>query len=81
MRDLTRLAIDHGDRLQSTGYALETLANLLGADGSEHHLSYADINGLTHAVRALAGYASAAGLELYEAGELAGGLESVGGAQ
>ena len=81
MRNLVRLAIDHGDRLQSTGYALETLANLLGADGSEHDLTPSDINGLTHAVRALAGYVSAAGLEVYEAGELAGGLENAGGAQ
>lgn len=81
MRDLIPLAIEHGDRLQSTGYALETLANLLGCDGSEHHLTRQDINGLTHAVRALAGYAFAAGLEIYEAAELAGALESKGGAQ
>nr|WP_286948729.1 hypothetical protein [Pseudomonas sp. UBA6718] len=80
MRDLLPLAIEHGDRLQSTGYALETLANLLGCDGSEHHLTQQDINGLTHAVRALAGYAFAAGSEIYEAAELAGALEAKGGA-
>lgn len=72
MNHLTQLALDHGDRLQSTGYALTTLADLLGADGSEHHLTKSDINGLTHAVRALGGYAFAAGMELYEAAELAG---------
>lgn len=81
MRDLLPLAIEHGDRLESAGYALETLANLLGCDGSEHHLTRQDVNGLTHAVRALAGYARAAGSELYEAAELAGALESKGGAQ
>lgn len=83
MRDLLPLAIEHGDRLQSTGYALETLANLLGCDGSEHHLSRQDINGLTHAVRALGGYALAAGAELYEAVQLALATEqnANGGAQ
>lgn len=76
MSNLTTLAIDHGDLLQSTAYALETLANLLGADGSEHHLARSDTNGLIHAVRALSGYVSAAGLALYEAAELAGEREA-----
>lgn len=79
MRDLIPLAIEHGDRLCSTAYALKTLADLIGCDGSEHHLSEQDINGLTHAVRALAGYVGAAALELYEAAEMAGGLEQQGG--
>lgn len=78
--NLQRAAIDHGDHLQSLGFALEVLGNLLGADGSEHHLTQSDRNGLAHAVRALGGYAHAAGLELYEAGELSGALEQ-GGAQ
>ena len=83
MSNLTTLAIDHGDLLQSTAYALETLANLLGADGSEHHLSAQDVDGLAHAVRALGGYALAAGAELYEAGQLAVAIEqdATGGAQ
>ncbi len=76
MSNLGKLAIDHGDLLQSTAYALETLADLLGADGSEHHLTRSDTNGLTHAVRALSGYVSAAGMALYEAAELAGELEA-----
>lgn len=79
-RNLQRAAIKHGDVLGSLGFALETLANLLGADGSEHHLSASDRAGLVHAVRALSGYAHAAGMELYEAGELSGSLEQ-GGAQ
>jgi hypothetical protein len=76
MSSLGKLAIDHGDLLGSAGYALEAIANLLGADGSEHHLTPGDTNGLTHAVRALAGYVSAAGFALYEAAELAGALEA-----
>jgi hypothetical protein len=73
MLNLPRIAMDHGERLHSLGYALATLGDLIGADGSEHHLSPQDINGLTHAVRALGGYAVAAGAALYEAGELAAG--------
>jgi len=49
-----RLACDAGDRLASAGLGLSTIANLLGADGSEHHLTHADQLGLAHAVRALA---------------------------
>lgn len=75
MRELQRLAIEHGDLLSSAGRALETVANLLGVDGAEHHLGSADINGLTHAVRAIAGYVEAAGLSIYEAAEMAGALE------
>jgi hypothetical protein len=69
MSNLARLAIDHGDRLMSASYALETIANLLGCDGFEHHLGKDDINGLNHAIRALAGYSWAAGSALYEAAE------------
>lgn len=77
-RDLQRAAIKHGDMLGSLGFALETLANLLGADGSEHHLDASDRAGLLHAVRALGGYAHEAGMELYEAAELSGALEQGG---
>lgn len=70
MSRLIALAIDHGDLLQSTGHALGTLANLLGADDCEHHLTPGDSEGLTHAVRALSGYVLAAGAALYEAGQL-----------
>jgi hypothetical protein len=76
MSNLGKLAIEHGDLLASTGYALKTLADLLGVDGSEHNLTQHDTNGLTHAVRALAGYVSAAGLALYDAAEMAGALEA-----
>lgn len=69
MADLTVLATHHGDQLQSMGLALEALGNLLGADGSEHNLNSRDLDGLAHAVRALGGYAFAAGVELYAATE------------
>lgn len=77
-RNLQRAAIKHGDLLGSLGFALETIANLLGADGSEHHLNASDRTGLVHAVRVMSGYAHAAGLELYEAAELSGALEQGG---
>ena len=49
-----RLVCDAGDRLASAGLGLSTIADLLGADGSEHHLTPADQLGLAHAVRAIA---------------------------
>ncbi|MCQ4280468.1 hypothetical protein NA643_15345 [Pseudomonas stutzeri] len=70
MMALNSLATELGNRLQSAAYGLETLGNLLGADGSEHLLSDADMSGLAHAVCALAGYVQAAGLELFEAAEM-----------
>lgn len=78
--NLQRAAIDHGDHLQSLGFALEVLGDLLGADGSEHHLTQSDRDRLAHAVRALGGYAHAAGMELYAAAELAD-APAQGGAQ
>lgn len=75
MRDLKSLALEHGDLLLSTGYALETLANLLGADGSQHELTPDEYSGLTHAVRALSGYAGAAGLVLSGAAVMADAQE------
>lgn len=43
-----------GSRLLSAGYGLETISALLGADDLEHHLTPDDLNGLSHAVSALA---------------------------
>lgn len=68
---MNRRVMGHGDRLHSLGYALETIGNLLGADGAEHHLSQQEIDGLAHAVRALGGYALAAGADVYEVAQLA----------
>ncbi|HCG39047.1 hypothetical protein V8Z77_08250 [Stutzerimonas stutzeri] len=72
MSSLTQLAMKHGDQMMSAGYALETLADLLGGDGSEHHLSSQDLDGLRHAVRALGGFALLAGAELCQAAEQGG---------
>jgi hypothetical protein len=72
---VARIAFEHGDRILSMGYALETIANLLGCDGAEHLLSSTDRHGLTHCVRALAGYALGAGQALCEAAEMAGALQ------
>lgn len=80
-RRVLKAAIDHGDLLGSAGYALETLANLLGCDGSEHHLTNDEYSGLLHSVRTISGYLRAAGFDLYEAAELAGALEDDGGAK
>ena len=75
MRELQIIAMEQGDRLVSAGRALDTLVNLLGVDGSEHHLRSSDVTGLQHAVRAIAGYVSIAGSTIYEAAEMAGALE------
>lgn len=61
------LAFRSGDRLASVGMALDTIANLLGADGSEHHLTPSDRNGLIHAVRAFADQVRRSGYDLAEA--------------
>ncbi|WP_312842433.1 hypothetical protein [Stutzerimonas nitrititolerans] len=72
MSRLAKLAMKHGDQMMSAGNALETLADLLGCDGLEHHLSDDDLNGLRHAVRALGGYALLAGSQLYSEANLGG---------
>lgn len=59
-----RLACDAGDRLASAGLGLSTIADLLGADGSERHLTHADQLGLAHAVRALAELVKCDGYDL-----------------
>lgn len=61
------LAFRTGDRLASAGLALDTIADLLGADGCEHHLTHSDHNGLIHAVRALADLVKRSGYDLAEA--------------
>lgn len=61
------LAFRTGDQLSSAGMALDTIANLLGADGCEHHLTPFDRNGLTHAVRALADHVKRSGYALTDA--------------
>lgn len=67
---LARTADEHGNRLSSAGLALEALANLLGHDGGEHHLSDAQMYGLTCAVHSIGMYVRDAGLLLCEKVEM-----------
>lgn len=67
---LAHAADEHGNRLSTAGLALETLANLLGHDGSEHHISDDQMYGLTCAVHSIGMYVRDAGLLLCEKVEL-----------
>lgn len=69
MNHLTHLAMSRGDRLICTGYALNTIADLLGCDGCDHGLTDKQLNGLHHAIKALAGFVETAGFDLAEAAE------------
>jgi hypothetical protein len=66
---LAKAADDHGNRLATAGLALETLANLLGLDGSEHHLSDAQAYGLTCAVSAIGALVRDTGFDLCDKAE------------
>lgn len=72
MSELARIADQHGNRMVVAGCALNTIADLLGCDGVEHHLSAEHVNGLHHAVKALASLVQAAGFELCEHAEQEG---------
>lgn len=61
---LAKIADDQGNLMSTAGLALETLANLLGHDGSEHHLSDAQAYGLTCAVHSIGALVREAGLTL-----------------
>lgn len=67
MSDFLRMADLTGNELVSAGIGLETIANLLGADGIERHLSDDDVNGLQHALLVLGTYIKSTGYELCEA--------------
>lgn len=69
MSVLAPMADRHGDRLICAGYALNTIADLLGCDGAEHHLNTDHLNGLHNAVKALAAFIETAGFDLSEAAE------------
>jgi hypothetical protein len=69
MSALVQMADRHGDRLICTGYALDTIADLLGCDGAEHHLNSDHLNGLHHAVKALGAFIKSVGFDLSEAAE------------
>ncbi|AVK08329.1 hypothetical protein ISF08_11190 [Pseudomonas aeruginosa] len=77
MRNLVKLSDSIGGNLTGAGFALETIANLLGADGCEHFLNKDHINGLVHAVLTISVYVKDAGYDLCEAAEIAqeGGVQ------
>ncbi len=62
-----RLAYDSGNRLISAGLGLSVIADLLGADGSEHYLEPAQLDRLAHAVSAIAELVKRDGYDLTEA--------------
>jgi len=66
---LAHAADDHGNRLCTTGLALETLANLLGHDGGEHHLSDSQMYGLACAVHAIGTAVRESGFDLCDKAE------------
>ena len=61
---LAHAADEHGNRLTTAGLALETLANLMGHDGSEQYLSDAQAYGLTCAVSCIGALIREAGFDL-----------------
>ncbi|MCY1201755.1 hypothetical protein D9M68_880980 [compost metagenome] len=69
MNTFARIADRHGDRLLTASYALNTLADLLGCDGLEHHLSDRDLKGLHHAIKAISDLMQCSAMELYGTAE------------
>lgn len=66
---LAKAVNDHGNRLTTSGLALETLANLLGHDGVEHHLSENQVYGLACAVHAIGTAVRESGFDLCDKAE------------
>ena len=69
MSELQKITWDRGNDLCSVGFALEAIADLLGADGSEHGITDSLQNGLHHAIRAMGAFTSVIGGELCEASD------------
>lgn len=72
MNNFARIADLQGDRLLTAGYALSTIADLLGCDGLEHHLSNKDLNGLHHAVKAISELMKCSAIDLYSVADKIG---------
>lgn len=81
MSDLSRTADDLGNTLTRAGLGLKTISDLLGCDGCEHHLTAENINGLHHAVAAIADLVAMAGYELCIQVEIAEPMDSKEGNQ
>lgn len=69
MNSLARIATDHGNRLIGASLALITIADLLGVDSAEHHLSSDHIEGLQHAAKVIAEVVKNSGYDLCEQAE------------
>lgn len=67
MSDFLRMVDLAGSDLASAGIGLETIGNMLGADGIERLLSEDDLNGLQQAVLALGSYIKSTGYGLCSA--------------
>ncbi|MDH4611159.1 hypothetical protein [Pseudomonas sp. BN102] len=59
------IADRQGDRILTASYALGTIADLLGCDGLEHHLSDRDLNGLHHAIKTISDLMQCSAMDLY----------------
>ncbi|WP_455232342.1 hypothetical protein [Geopseudomonas aromaticivorans] len=71
MSTLANVATEHADNMVCIGLGLEAIADLLGG-GSEHALTTDQVNGLHHAVLALARMAKGAGYDLAKHAEGSG---------
>ncbi len=63
---INKLVFDRDCDLYAIGFALQSIGELLGADGSEHNLSTKQANGLNHAVDALGSFVLSIAGELCE---------------
>ncbi|AOE83567.1 hypothetical protein [Pseudomonas sp. TCU-HL1] len=66
MNNFARIADLQGDRLLTAGYALSTIADLLGCDGLDHGLSDKDLKGLHHAVKSISELMECLAMDLYK---------------
>lgn len=81
INDIKRQTDTYGNGLMCAGMGLETLSNILGADGCEHSLDTKDITGLLHAVHALGLYVKQAGCAMCSIAETLGEHPSATAAQ
>ncbi|MCY1419098.1 hypothetical protein D9M71_346770 [compost metagenome] len=72
MNSVARIADHQGDRILIASYALNTIADLLGCDGLEHHLSDQDLKGLHHAVKTISDLMKCSAMDLYNVADRLG---------
>ncbi|WP_330115008.1 hypothetical protein SA496_02425 [Pseudomonas sp. JS3066] len=72
MNNVAHIADLQGDRLLTASYALNTIADLLGCDGLEHHLSDKDLKGLHHAIKSISDLMKCSAMDLYNVAEKVG---------